>query len=124
MGAGGSPPGRSPHRVRAARHGDRLDLDELAGIPKDGNTQQRARRVMTGERRPDDLPSSHQITPITGRDIDRRLQHVSQARARSRQRLDQIRDRLPGLQPDITRTNDQPVLIKRARARSEDQGTR
>ena len=79
---------------------------------------------MTGERRPDDLPGSHQITPIAGRDIDRRLQHVSQARARSRQRLGQIRDRLPGLKPDITSTNDQPVLIERARARGEDQGTR
>jgi hypothetical protein len=52
-------PGTAPRRDR-----DRLDLHELAGIPEDGNTKQRARRVMICERRPDDLPGGHQITAI------------------------------------------------------------
>jgi hypothetical protein len=43
---GARPPGRSLHRVRASRRRDRLDLDELAGVPEGGDTQQRARRVV------------------------------------------------------------------------------
>ena len=111
-----------PQRLRRSR--DRLDLDKLAGIAEDGHTKQRARRVMICERRPDDLPGGHQVAAVGGRDINRRLQHVSQARARGRQRLGQIRDRLPGLNPDVTGADDHPVLIERARASSKDQATR
>jgi hypothetical protein len=123
--APGLPTGMSAWTETRARRGrDRLDLDELAGVPEDGDTKQRARRVMISERRPDDIPGGHQVAAIAGRDIDRRLQHVSQARARGRQRLGQIRDRLPGLKPDVTSADDHPVLIERARASSKDQATR
>src|SRR5436190_19061576 len=67
---------------RLARGGDRLDLDELVGVAEERDAEQRARRAPEALR--DHGPGAHEIRPLTGDDVDRRLQEVVAGGARLR----------------------------------------
>jgi len=81
---------------------DRVDLDELVGVPEHRDAEQGARRVVRSESVADDLPGSDEVASSTGGDVDCRPHNIVEAGAGVGQGLLKVDHHLSRLGPDVS----------------------
>ena len=105
----------------ACHDGNRLYLDKLIRITENRYAKQCAGRIVVAETPGDFVPRHNEIVSIAARNIDRRLEDVTQFSATLFQRNSEVGERLARLRGDITWSNYSPLDIERARTRGDDQ---
>jgi hypothetical protein len=101
--------------------GNSLYFDKLIRITENRYTNQRAGGVVVAEAGGDFVPRGDQMVAAAAGNIDGCLQYIMQPSATLLQRNPQVIQRLARLRRDVTLRCHSPLIIERARTRSNDQ---